>query len=178
MLVASDMTGEERMSEALAFGPLEDLRKIRVGSRWRSAGRTLTEAELSWACMLTADWHPIHADAGYAASSAVGQRTFHGGFGILLALGAAAQYPDVGVRNALALGIEDWKFAAPLFIGDTVHVEIEITGLRRTSDGTRTVVQRRVRLVKGEGEVAHEGTANLLVYLSADLGDFDDTAHS
>jgi acyl dehydratase len=153
--------------------PREDLSEVEVGSRWQSPGRTLTEAELSWACMVTGDWHPIHASAPFAAASPVGQRTFHGGYGILLALGVAAKYPEVGIRNAIALGTESWKFTAPLLVGDTVHVEVEITGLRRTSDGKRVIVQRRVLLVKESGDVAQEGVANLLVYLSAELGDLD-----
>lgn len=142
---------------------------VTVGARWKSPPRTLTEAELMWACMLTGDWHPIHASAPYAAESPVGQRTFHGGYGILLALGAVSHFPEVGMRGALALGTDAWKFRAPLFIGDTIHVEIEIIGLRRTSDGKRMVVERRVQLVKADGETAQEGNANLLVYLDPAL---------
>lgn len=145
----------------------EDLAQVEVGSTWRSGGRTLTEAELLHACTLSNDWHPIHADAAYAAASAVGQRVFQGGYGVLVALGLGTLYPSVGARNALALGMESWRFLAPLFIGDTVHVEVEITGLRRTSDGTRLAVHKRIRLVKASGEVAQEGTAGSLVYLSA-----------
>ena len=65
------------MSEANAMaaeGTPQDLAAVAVGSRWRSAARTLTESELGLACMLSTDWHPIHADAVYAAASAVGQR--------------------------------------------------------------------------------------------------------
>jgi acyl dehydratase len=157
-------------------GPPPDLTKVAVGSRWRGSGRTLTEAELSWACMLSGDWHPIHADATFAAASPVGQRTFHGGYGIFLCLGVAASFPDVGSRSAVALGTESWKFTAPLFVGDTVHVEVEVTELRRTSDGTRAIVQRRVKLIKDGGVIAQEGVAGLLVYLSAEHGDFEDAA--
>jgi acyl dehydratase len=146
----------------------EDLAKVVVGSRWRSGERTLTEAELSWACMATGDWHPIHASVPFAAASPLGRRTFHGGYGIFLTLGMAAHYPEVGARNAIALGTEAWKFTAPLFVGDTVHVEVEIAGLRRTSDGKRVIVQRRVLLVKDGGVISQEGTANLLVYLGAE----------
>lgn len=159
------------MSEANAIaaeGTPQDLAAVTVGSCWRSAARTLTESELGLACMLSTDWHPIHADAAYAAASAVGQRVFQGGYGVLLAMGLATRFPAVGVRNALALGMEAWRFVAPLFIGDTVHVEVEITGLRRTSDGKRVAVQKRIRLVKLDGEIAQEGTASSLVWLGAE----------
>jgi acyl dehydratase len=151
----------------------EDLSQVAVGGRWRSSGRTLTESELGLACMLSTDWHPIHADAAFAAASPLGQRVFQGGYGVLLALGLATRYPAVGTRQALALGTESWRFAAPLFIGDTVHVEVEITGLRRTSDGKRIVVQKQVRLVTDSGKIAQEGSVTSLVHLSAAHGDYD-----
>lgn len=150
----------------------EDLSQVAVGSRWRSAGRTLSESELGLACMLSTDWHPIHADASFAAASPLGQRVFQGGYGVLLALGVATQYPAVGTRNALALGMDSWRFVSPLFIGDTVHVEVEVTGLKRTSDGKRIAVRKQIRLVKTNGQIAQEGAATSLVYLSADHGDY------
>ena len=157
----------------LPLGSPEDLTRVLVGSAWRSSGRTLTESELNLACMLSNDWHPIHADAGYAAASAVGQRVFQGGYGVLLALGMSTHFPSVGSRTGLALGTESWRFVAPLFIGDTVHVEVELTGLRRTSDGQRVAMQKRIRLVKSNGEVVQEGLATSLIYLSAQDKDAD-----
>lgn len=159
------------MSDAGPRDHATDLSQVRPGQRWRGEGRTLTEHELSLSCMLSTDWHPIHANAVYAADAPVGQRVFQGAYGILLALGIATRFPAVGTRNALALGIEDWSFRAPLFVGDTVYVEVELTGLRRTSDGRRMVVQKRVSLVKQGGEVAQVGQASSLVELSADHGD-------
>ncbi len=149
------------------------LRDVQVGSRWRSAGQTLTEADLELACRLSTDHHPVHTDAAYAARSPAGQRVFHGGYGVMLALGLATAFPDVGPRTALALGVEAWRFAAPLHIGDTVHVEVEITGMRRTSDGHRLLVHKQVRLVKQTGETAHEGTAGAMVWLDAAHEDLD-----
>lgn len=151
--------------------PPADLSQVRPGQRWHSEGRTLTEHELGVACMLSTDWHPIHANAAYAADTALGQRVFQGGYGILLALGLATRFPAVGSRQALALGLENWTFQAPLFVGDTVHVEVEITGLRPTSDGQRVVVQKTVCLVKHHGEVAQSGQCSSLVTLSAAHGD-------
>jgi acyl dehydratase len=150
---------------------LLDLTRARVGQRWRSDARTLTESELGLACMLSSDWHPIHADARYAAASAAGARVFQGGYGVLLALGLATRFPAVGARQALALGLEQWQFCAPLFVGDTVHVELELTELRRTSDGLRLVLKKRIGLRKHDGKLAQEGISASLITLSAELGD-------
>ena len=148
-----------------------DLSQAAAGQRWRSDARTLNEHELGLACMLSGDWHPIHADAHYAAASPIGQRVFQGGYGVMLALGMATRFPDVGKRHALALGMQDWQFRAPLFVGDTVHVEVELAELRRTSDGRRLVLKKNIRLVKHDGQVVQEGQAGSLIELSAAHGD-------
>lgn len=151
--------------------PLLDLAQAAVGSRWTSDSRTLTESELTLACMLSTDWHPVHADADYAANTTAGKRVFQGPYGVLLAVGIATRFPAVGTRDALALGLENWRFLAPLFIGDTVHVDVEVVEKRLTSDRRRTILKRIVKLVKNTGEVAQEGLASSMIFLSAEQGD-------
>ena len=45
-----------------------------VGTPFESRGRTITEADLVSFAALTGDWHPQHADAGWAASGPFGER--------------------------------------------------------------------------------------------------------
>ena len=67
-----------------------------------------------------------------------------------------------------ALGFSDWRYLTPLFVGDTVHVEVEITGKRVTSDGARGVIERRIRLVQQDGTVTQQGLAQMMVRVRAD----------
>lgn len=144
--------------------PVTPFDALEVGASWRSDARTLTEAELALSCMLTGDWHPIHADQEFARTTAVGQRIFHGMFGTAIAFGMATRFPPHGAEVIAALGLREWRFLAPLVVGDTVHVEVQITAKRATSDGRRGIVERRIRLVKHGGEVAQEGIASTLVH--------------
>jgi acyl dehydratase len=50
-----------------------------------------------------------------------------------------------------------------LFIGDTVHVEIEILGKRITSKADRCIVERQIRLLKQGGVVVQEGRADVML---------------
>lgn len=137
---------------------------IAVGDRWRSHGRTLTEADLAQACMTSGDWHPIHADAAYAAGTPAGQRVFQGTYGLHVAVGMATPFPSAMVPEVIgALGLSEWRYLAPLVVGDTVHVEVEVSGKRRTSDGARGVIERRIRLVRQDGVVAQQGLVQTLV---------------
>lgn len=137
---------------------------IQMGEEWRSHGRTLTEADLAQACMTSGDWHPIHADATYAAGTPAGQRVFQGTYGIHVAVGMATPFPAaMGPEVIGALGLSEWRYLAPLVVGDTVHVEVEITGKRITSNGRRGVVERRIRLVRQDGVVVQQGLVQTMV---------------
>lgn len=137
---------------------------------WRSPGRTLTEAELSWSCMTSGDWHPIHADTVYAGGTPVGQRMFQGSYGLHLAAGMATRLPELGDSVIAALGFQDWRFLAPLFVGDTVHAEVTLLAKRPARDGVRGVLERRIRLCKQDGTMAQEGTWSSLVWMALKTG--------
>lgn len=138
-----------------------------VGATWRSTGRTMTEGDLLQACMSSGDWHPIHADEAYARGTPLGRRIFQGSYGLHVATGIATRFPDFGDHVIGALGFSEWRYLAPLFVGDTVHVEVEITGKRLTSDGERGVIDRRIRLVRHDGAVVQQGTAQMMVRVRA-----------
>ena len=96
---------------------------LQVGQRWQSTGRTLTDADLTIACVTSCDWHPIHADAEFAKESIGQQRIFHGTYGLHIAMALATKFPDLGSDVVGALGFSQWRYRTPLLIGDTVHAE-------------------------------------------------------
>jgi acyl dehydratase len=140
--------------------------ELEVGAKFTGHGRTLTEADLTLACMLSGDWHPIHADEEWARAHGPGHRIFHGTFGILLTMGMATTLPKFDDRIIGATGLREWKYRAPLFVGDTVHVEAEIASKRVTSDGKRAVVERALRLINQKGTVTQEGFAGAMLGLA------------
>ena len=50
-------------------------------------------------------------------------------------------------------------------VSSTVHVELEVTDKKVTSDGRRAVLGRKLRLCKHDGSLAQEGLADLMVAL-------------
>ena len=138
---------------------------LKPGQTFSSGARTLTETDLVMFCMMMGDWHAIHADEVYAKDTRIGRRMFHGTFGISLAVAQSADLLPLSNRIVAALGLKEWSFKAPLFIGDTVHTDVVISGTRVASDGRRGVISRTIRLVKQDGTSAQEGMAELLVEL-------------
>ena len=131
---------------------------LKVGEVFVSPGRTITEADHGLFTMLSGDWHPIHCDEEYARKTPLGRRLVHGTLGITLALGSL-QAGLLVSRDPLvaALGIKEWKYKAPIFVGDTLHVEMEIAGKRVTSRGDRYIVERLFRLINQHGVEVQEG---------------------
>lgn len=57
-----------------------------------------------------------------------------------------------------------------MFIGDTVHLEIEILRKRITSDRARYIVERRLRLARHDGVVLQDGMAAVMLRLPPGAG--------
>lgn len=136
-----------------------------VGSEFIGSGRTLTEADLSIACMVSGDWHPIHADESYARQRGLPGRLFQGSFGILIATGMATALPHFSDEIIGATGIREWTYRAPLFVGDTVHVRSVILNKQVTSDRKRAVIERTLSLINQKDAIVQEGIAGTMVRL-------------
>ncbi len=95
-----------------------------------TAGRTVTEADVSAFAGLSGDFNQIHTDADYAAKGPFGQRVAHGLLVLSIVSGLAVQ-TGIMDRTVLAFReIGEWKFSRPVFFGDTVRCELEVTGTK------------------------------------------------
>ena len=101
---------------------------------------TVTESHLVQFSSLTGDWYPLHTDIEYASRSPFGQRIVHGPLTFSLAVGLMYQSRAYGDAIVAWLGAEKMRALAPVFIGDTLHVEARVTASRATSDSSRGVV--------------------------------------
>ncbi len=100
--------------------------EFELGQRVTSPGRTVTEADIVGFAGLSGDFTSIHTDAVYGASTMFGQRVAHGLLVMAIASGLSAR---TGVLEGTVIAFRDiseWKFSAPVFIGDTVHVELTV----------------------------------------------------
>lgn len=114
-----------------------------AGEVIRTAGRTITEADVVTYSGLSGDFNPLHTDEVFASQTAFGRRLVHGPLVLALALGL---FQRTGVTDGTAvalLGIEEWSFVAPVFIGETIFVDVEIERVRPTSHPERGVIYRR-----------------------------------
>ena len=101
-----------------------------VGQKITSVARTVAESDILTFAGLTGDYNQIHTDAEFAKGTQFGGRVAHGLLGLSLAVGLLMR---TGVLEGTVLAfreIVEWKFIKPVFIGDTLHVEMEAKKLK------------------------------------------------
>ncbi len=100
--------------------------EFEVGQRITSPGRTITEADVVAFAGISGDFNSIHTDAEYAKDGAFGQRVAHGLLVISIVSGLAVR---TGIMEGTVIAfreIKNWKFSQPVFIGDTIHIIMEV----------------------------------------------------
>lgn len=119
-----------------------------IGQRWTTWARTVTEADVVNFAGLSGDFYPIHVDQQYAEQSLFGRRIAHG---VLVLSFATGMVPAVPGRVVAFYGIDRLRFLKPTFIGDTVHVEMEVVDLRDKGDAGG-IVDYAMRIVNQHGD--------------------------
>jgi len=122
-----------------------------VGQRARRS-LTLTERHVATFAELTGDYNPLHFDDDFASRTRFGARVVQGGLttGLLHAL-VAMDLPGPG---SVFLS-QQWKFTAPVFIGDTITAEAEVLSVH----ASKPVTQLRIVVTRQTGETVLEGEA-------------------
>jgi acyl dehydratase len=101
---------------------------------------------------LTGDHNPLHFDEAFAAGTRFGRLVAQGGLttGLLHAL-VATDLPGPGT----VFLSQNWKFTAPVYIGDTITAETEVVSVHPA----KPVTQLAVRITRQTGETVLEGEA-------------------
>ena len=113
---------------------------------------TLTADHVAGFAQLTGDYNPLHFDRDFAARTRFGDLVVQGGLttGLLHAL-VAMDLPGPG---SVFLS-QNWKFTAPVFIGDTITARAEVIGVH----ASKPVTQLRISVIRQTSEVVLEGEA-------------------
>jgi len=117
--------------------------EFHVGQKIVTVGRAIAESDIFTFAGLSGDFNQIHTDAEFAKGTPFGQRVAHGLLGAAITSGLAWR---TGVLEGTVIAfreINEWKFTKPIFIGDTIHAELNITEtkpLPRLNGGSVNIV--------------------------------------
>ncbi len=112
---------------------------------------------------LTHNPQPLHLDREYAAATEFGQIVVNGTFTFALMIGISVSDTTLGTLVA-NLGYDKLVMPKPVFIGDTLQIETEVTALRdsrtRPEAGIVTFLHRAINQ---RNEIVCESTRTALV---------------
>jgi acyl dehydratase len=113
---------------------------------------TLTPKHVQTFAELTGDYNPLHFEEAFAARTKFGKLVVQGGLttGLLHAL-VAMDMPGPGT----VFLSQNWKFTAPVYIGDTITASAEVLSVH----ASKPVTQLAIRVTRQSGEVVLEGEA-------------------
>ena len=125
--------------------------EMTVGGAFRTAARTITETDLITFITWSGFNEALFLDAGHAAGGGYTGRLVPGGLVYCLGEGLVIQ-TNVLNGTGLAFMSMDLTIKRPAYVGDTIHVVVEVTEARAASTGQRGVVTTRntVRNQRGE----------------------------
>ena len=124
---------------------------ITVGQR-ASRSLTLTAEHVRKFAEISGDHNPLHFDAAFAARTKFGRLVVQGGLttGLVHAL-VAMDMPGPGT----VFLSQNWKFTAPVYIGDTITAEAEVISVHPS----KPVTELRVQIRRTDGTTVLEGGA-------------------
>ncbi len=136
--------------------------EFEVGQKIQTAARTITETDIVNFAGLSGDFNFIHTNAEAAQQTPFGARVAHGMLVASIATGLAVQQGFID-GTTLAFRELTWRFTRPVFIGDTVHVQVEITQTKPMARLGGGLVTFEAQVVNQQGEVVHKGEWKMLI---------------
>ncbi len=141
--------------------------ELTVGDRFRTFGRTVTEHDLMGFVALTGMQEPLFVDVTHPG--ALGARPVPGVLTYALIEGLLLHGMAHG--TGLAMLETEMRPLAPVRVGDTIHAEVEVTGLRPTSKGNRAVMESAVRVLNQHGTAVMDYTVKRLLAGQPETGE-------
>ena len=156
----SEVTTANRLAAPVLY--FEDLS---VGMEFKSAGRTVTEADIVAFAGISGDYNQLHIDCEFAANTVHGERIAHGLLVLTILSGLSTRVSLMLALSETIIGLAglECQFKRPTKIGDTLHVMLTVAELSPTSKGKSGLIILHRDAINQRGEVVLESIWKLLI---------------
>lgn len=134
---------------------------VDIGQSWTSPARTVTETDLVNFAGISGDFNPIHMDHEFARNGPFRKPIAHGILVMSISSGLSLNSPPM--RTLAFVGIRDWQFLEPVFIGDTLHVRTTVIEKEIRTRGKRALITWQREIVNQQEKVLQKGYTLTLV---------------
>jgi acyl dehydratase len=135
-----------------------------VGEEYMTPSRTITETDVVMFAAMSGDYNELHTSEEFMKNSQFGRRIVHGLLGLAISHGLLFR---TGLTEGTAiafLGVESWKFEAPIFFGDTIRVKMKVTEKRPSkSKPDRGIVKLFMEVIKQDETVVQSGFKIIMI---------------
>ena len=136
--------------------------EFKVGDEFVSPARTITEADIVMFAGLSGDYNQLHTDEEFGKKTQFGKRIAHGLLGLSISSGLTQRTGVTDGTVVAFLGLE-WKFLAPIFIGDTIHVVQKVDSTRETKKPDKDIINFKTSVINQDGTVVQEGVRTVMI---------------
>jgi acyl dehydratase len=125
--------------------------------------RTVTEADIMSFAGLSGDMNPMHTSARFAQGTPFGKRVAHGALIFSIATGLIYRMRIIEGTVLAFRSIDEWKFSQPVYIGDTIHCNLEVTETKdaKRLGGGQVVIT--IRVFNQDDKLVQKGSITVLV---------------
>jgi 3-hydroxybutyryl-CoA dehydratase len=134
---------------------------VEIGQEWESLGRTVTESDIVTYAGLSGDFNPIHMDHEFAKTTAYRKPIAHGLLIWAISSGLGMLSPPM--RTLAFVGIRDWQFKLPVYIGDTIRIKTKVMEKEARARGRRGLITWLRTITNQDGKIVQEGVTTTLV---------------
>ncbi len=135
-----------------------------IGSKFTSPTRTITETDVVMFAATSGDYNELHTSETFGQETPFKQRIAHGllvlgiSHGLMFRLGL---FDGTGIAF---LEVDEWKFTAPVYFGDTIHVSLAVAEkIQSKSKPDRGIVTFDVQVINQQGTVVQRGFQKIMV---------------
>ena len=115
---------------------------IAIGTRTRLT-KTVSESDVYLFAGITGDLDPNHVDEEYCRKTSLGHRVAHGALLVGYTSAASTRILQDFDRPMVSAGYDRIRFLKPVYFGDTLTIDYEISSIER--DRERTVAKIEVK---------------------------------
>lgn len=135
-----------------------------VGDIYRHPlGRTISESDNTWFTLLTMNTNPMHFDRKYAEASEFGRILVNST--LTVAIVAGQSVIDTSQLAFANLGWDEIRLTHPVFVGDTLYSESQVTALRTSESRPHGgIVTIRTRGLNQDGDQVVSWKRTFFVY--------------
>ncbi|MGC0143830.1 MaoC family dehydratase [Pseudactinotalea sp. Z1732] len=127
-------------------------------------GRTVTEADNTLFSTMTMNPQALHLDAAFSEGTEFGQRLMNSMFTLATIVGASVSHLTQGTLVA-NLGFTEVTFPHPLFHGDTLYSETEVSAIRASRSRPGQAIVTFIHTGRNQhGDVVARAVRNALMY--------------